>query len=45
MKLRESGTTLAEGLGVPVSKMTGSSGFFENGKGSRPRAVHRVSER
>ena len=35
----------AEGMGVRVSKMTDSSGFFENGQGSRRRAVHRVSER
>ena len=50
MKLHESGTALAEGMGVPVSKMPGSieaslSGFFENGQGSRQRAIPRVSER
>ena len=45
MRLQESGTTLGEGMGVSVSKMTDSLGFFENGQGSRPRAVLRVSER
>ena len=50
MKLHESGTALAEGMGVPVSKMPGSiealcQASLENGQGSRRRAVPRVSER
>ena len=45
MKLHESGTALAEGMGVLVLKMTDSSGFFEKGHRSRRRARPRVSER